>query len=290
MGIVQFFDSHSLFSLVSITLLGLIIGSFVNVVIYRLPLIMSNEWREQCNDFLQLNTRSDDAKQSISLSFPSSHCPHCQSAIKPWHNIPIIGYLLLKGKCRSCKQAISPRYPFVEFLCAAVTIVVVAHFGFEVNALFAVILSWSLLAIIFIDIDEQIIPDTISIPLIWLGLLVNTQAMFAPLTDAVIGAAAAYSSLWIFIKAYKFFTGKIGMGNGDFKLFAVFGAWLGWQILPFILILSTIVGAVIGIAVLSTKKLSRDTPIPFGPFLAIAGWIALMWGQSILDWYLQFIV
>ena len=267
------------------SILGLLIGSFLNVVIYRVPLQLSTSWRKDSLDFLGMEP---DAKATkVNIVVPASHCPKCGAEVKPWQNIPVISYLLLKGKCASCSTPISLQYPLIEIACALLTTYVVLHFGVNTTGLFVLLFSWSLLALTGIDFNEQLLPDNITLPLLWLGLLVNTHNTFATLNDAVIGAAAGYLALWWVFWVFKLLTGKEGMGHGDFKLLAALGAWMGWQQLLLIVLLSSMVGAIVGIAMMVFMGRDKQIPIPFGPYLAAAGWIALIWGDSITSHYLS---
>ena len=267
--------------------LGLVVGSFLNVVIYRLPLIMEARWRRDCTEMLQLEQQAPAAPEaSFNLAFPHSHCPHCKAAIKPWHNIPVLSYGLLNGKCSSCAAKISPRYPLLELVTGLMTLALVWHFDISLALLGALLFTWSLIALTMIDIDHQLLPDDITLPLLWLGLLFNVSTTYVSLTDAVIGAIAGYLSLWSIYWVFKLITGKEGMGYGDFKLLAALGAWLGWQALPMIILLSSLVGACCGIALMMIKRRGKEVPMPFGPYLAMAGWIVLLWGDSIMSHYL----
>ncbi len=271
----------------TVALLGLLVGSFLNVVIYRLPRMMEADWRRQCAEL----TGSDSAGQAEASPFnlitPRSACPHCQHRITALENIPLISYLFLHGRCRTCGAPISLRYPLVELLTAVVSATVAWHFGFGWQALGALLLSWSLIALSFIDTDTQLLPDDISLPMLWLGLGFNLFGTYTSLADAVLGAMAGYLSLWLVFMLFKLVTGKEGMGYGDFKLLAMLGAWLGWQSLPLIIMLSSVVGATFGIAMLLLARLGRSQPIPFGPYIACAGWIALLWGDPITQAYLH---
>ncbi len=268
-------------------ILGLLVGSFLNVVIHRLPKMMESEWRSQCLTLLEPETEQK-AATPFNLSSPASRCPHCDHKIRPWENIPLISYLLLRGKCRSCQNPISIRYPIIELLCALMTAVVAWHFGAGWQALAAMIFSWSLIALTMIDFDHQLLPDNITLPLLWLGLLISLAGVFVDSHASLIGAAAGYLVLWSVYWLFKLLTGKEGMGYGDFKLLAVLGAWMGWQLLPVIILLSSIVGAVVGITLILARGRDRNIPIPFGPYLAAAGWIALIWGAEINQAYLAF--
>jgi len=266
---------------------GLIIGSFLNVVILRLPEQLKNSWRRESEDFLGLAQESDEAQESLSLSKPASRCPGCGVPIKPWHNIPVISYLLLRGKCSACSTPISIQYPLVELLSGVATAFIVYQFGLSLTAAYCLMFTWVLIALTGIDFREQLLPDQITLPLLWLGLFANLSGTFVPLNEAVIGALAGYLSLWSVFWLFKLITGKEGMGYGDFKLLAALGAWMGWQMLPLIIILSTFVGALVGILGLLMKTREKQVPMAFGPFLAMAGWIALIWGDKILGSYLS---
>jgi leader peptidase (prepilin peptidase)/N-methyltransferase len=266
-------------------ILGLLIGSFLNVVIYRLPVMMEREWRRDCREFLQLKPEDTDS-EPFNLTLPHSRCPHCKATIKPYQNIPVLSYLFLKGKCAQCGQAISLRYPLIEAFTGLCSAIVAYHFGYSMALAFALLLTWCLIALSFIDIDKQLLPDSIVLPLLWLGLLMSLFKVYANSSDSIIGAIAGYLSLWTVYHVFRIITGKEGMGYGDFKLLALFGAWLGWQFLPMIVLLSSLVGAVIGIAMIVFRSHDHNTPIPFGPYLAAAGWLALLWGDEISAFYL----
>jgi leader peptidase (prepilin peptidase)/N-methyltransferase len=268
-------------------LIGLIVGSFLNVVIHRLPRMMEQDWREQCAT-LDMEPAEIIARKTphYSLVSPRSACPSCGHNISAMENIPVLSYLVLGGRCKQCKTRISPRYPIVELISGLLCAYSAWHFGFGAQALVAPLLIWSLIALTFIDFDTQLLPDSITLPLIWLGLLVNLNLVFTSLSSAVIGAIAGYLSLWSVYWLFKLATGKEGMGFGDFKLLAAIGAWLGWQILPLTLLLSSIVGAVVGITLILFAGHGRQIPIPFGPYLAGGGLIALFWGKPLTQAYL----
>ena len=267
-------------------LFGLAIGSFLNVVIYRLPLILERQWRAQCAEITGLPAKAEG--EPISLSRPRSRCPSCAAQIRAIHNIPVLSYLALRGCCASCGVKIPLRYPLVELATAIVSGVVAWHFGFGCQAALALVFSWYLIAMTGIDLDRQLLPDVLTLPLLWIGLLASLwpTAGFTSPQDALIGAAAGYLVLWIVFHAFRLVTGKEGMGYGDFKLFAAIGAWLGWQMLPLVLLLSAVVGAAVGITLIVTRRHGRDVPISFGPYLAGAGWIAMLWGPLIVGRYL----
>lgn len=278
---------------VAVFLFALLVGSFLNVVIYRLPLMMYREWQEQCEELQKAETPELPDKP-FNLAVPRSACPSCGARINAWQNIPVISYLLLQGKCAGCKQSISARYPLVEFLTAALAAVVAWRLGFSVEAIMAVGLTFTLVAISLIDYDHQLIPDSIVLPLLWVGLgmslfhnTVPGTVLFVSPTDAIIGAIAGYLSLWSVYQLFKLVTGKEGMGYGDFKLLAALGAWLGWQSLHLVILLSAVVGALFGIAMILFRGRDRQLPIPFGPYLAAAGWVTMLWGRQIWNAYLD---
>ena len=266
-------------------LLGLLIGSFLNVVVYRLPVMMQREWQAEAKSILLLP--ADTSTSAFNLLLPNSQCPHCSHEIRPWENIPVISYLFLRGKCSSCKAPISMRYPLVELACGLLSAFIAWHFGFTWQAGAMLLLTWGLLAMSLIDVDHQLLPDSLVLPLLWLGLIANSFGLFSSLEDALWGAIAGYLSLWSVYWLFKLVTGKEGMGYGDFKLLAMLGAWGGWQVLPLTILLSSLVGAVLGLIMLRLRNAEASTPIPFGPYLAIAGWIALIWGEQITSSYLQ---
>ena len=278
---------HSLpwlyFSLVF--LFSLMIGSFLNVVIHRLPIMLEREWQAEYLGYFNPETQPQQ-EERYNLMVPRSACPHCGHAITAMENIPLLSWLWLKGRCRECQAPISARYPLVELLTALLSLVVAATFAPGWGLLAALLLTWVLVALTFIDLDKMLLPDQLTLPLLWGGLLFNLAGGFAPLADAVIGAMAGYLVLWSLYWAFKLLTGKEGMGYGDFKLLAALGAWLGWQALPIVLLLSSLVGAIIGISLILLRNHHQNKPIPFGPYLAIAGWIALLWGDTITRWYL----
>jgi leader peptidase (prepilin peptidase)/N-methyltransferase len=285
MQVIEFLVSHILAFVLCTLLSGLLVGSFLNVVIFRLPKMMQRDWRQQAGEILQLPT--DAQQDTFNLVLPNSQCPHCNHAINAWENIPIFSYLFLHGKCSSCKASISLRYPLVELSCGLLSAYIAWHFGFTWQAGGMLVLTWGLLAMSLIDADHQLLPDSLVLPLLWLGLIANSFGLFTSLEDALWGAIAGYLSLWSVYWLFKLVTGKEGMGYGDFKLLAMFGAWGGWQVLPLTILLSSLVGAVLGLIMLRLRNAETSTPIPFGPYLAIAGWIALLWGEQITANYLQ---
>jgi leader peptidase (prepilin peptidase)/N-methyltransferase len=287
--------------LVAAGLLGLLVGSFLNVVAYRVPIMMELAWRDQCADHADHDAPSGPSTEKekegapepgrlFNLWWPPSACTSCGHRIAAWQNIPIVSYVLLRGRCAHCAAPISKRYPIVEAAAAILSLVVAYRFGATWQLAAALPFTWALLALALIDLDHQLLPDSITLPLMWAGLVialfsVNGAAIFVDLRSSVIGAAGGYVAFWLVFQLFKLVTGKEGMGYGDFKLLAALGAWLGWQILPLVILLSAGVGAVVGSLLLLASGKSRHTPIPFGPYLAAAGWIALLWGHGIVAWY-----
>ncbi len=282
---IDFLASHVLAFALCALLIGLLIGSFLNVVVYRLPLMMQRDWQAQAREILELPELPD--APLFNLILPNSRCPHCGHEIRPWENIPLISYLFLRGKCSSCKAPISLRYPLVELACGLLSAYVAWHFGFGWQTAGMLLLTWGLLAMSLIDADHQLLPDALVLPLLWLGLIANYFGLFTSLEAALWGAIGGYLSLWSVYWLFKLVTGKEGMGYGDFKLLAALGAWLGWQSLPMILLLSSLVGAAVGISLVLLRRHAREVPLPFGPYLAAAGWIALVFGDTITQVYLQ---
>ncbi|RPJ48509.1 MAG: prepilin peptidase [Betaproteobacteria bacterium] len=275
--------SNPLIFTFSAALLGLCVGSFLNVVIHRLPKMMERQWRAEC---AELAGQQAPPAARYNLVVPRSACPSCNRQITALENIPLVSYLVLRGKCAGCAAPIGSRYPAVETLTAALSAYVAWHFGFGIAAGGALLFTWTMIALTFIDLDTYYLPDGITLPLLWLGLLLNINGTFAPLSAAVIGAAAGYLSLWAVYWAFRWATGKEGMGYGDFKLLGAIGAWLGWPMLPLTLLLSSLVGAVIGIGLIVFAGRGRSVPIPFGPYLAVAGMIALLHGTALTRAYL----
>jgi len=246
--------------------------------------MMERDWKAQCDELNNLTTK---VTAPFTLSMPRSRCPHCNHAITAIENVPVISYLLLGGKCKRCKTPISKRYPLIEALTGLLSAIVAWHFGFDWACLGALLLTWSLITLTFIDIDHQLLPDSITLPLLWLGIVFNLFTVYTDLSSSVIGAIAGYLSLWLVFHGFKLATGKEGMGYGDFKLLAALGAWFGWLILPSIILLSSLVGAIVGVSLIVFGQHQRNIPIPFGPYLAAAGWIALVWGDAITHAYLS---
>ncbi|MCP4060597.1 MAG: prepilin peptidase [Pseudoalteromonas sp.] len=286
-------QSQQWFYLTTVGLVSLCVGSFLNVVIYRLPLMMQREWHSECRLLLEDELTAEPTRASNSEPFnlvkPNSTCPKCKTAIKPWQNIPIISWIMLKGKCANCSNPISARYPIVEAITTLLSLVIAYSFGATEHALLYIFVTWILVALTFIDIDHMLLPDQLTLPLVWLALIAAVMGITISPGDAIVGAACGYLSLWSVFWLFKLLTGKEGMGYGDFKLLAVFGALLGWQSLLTIILLSSVVGAIIGIALLSIQDKDKATPIPFGPYLAIAGWITLLWGAQIQAAYFNLI-
>ena len=295
MTLLDYFISNPAYFLFSVFLLSLMVGSFLNVVIYRLPIMLKREWKGDCVAFLadEYNEKvaiEGDKDEKFNLSVPRSRCPACGHKITALENIPIISWLLLKGKCSECGTSISVRYPIIELTTALLSVLVAYYFGVQWFTLAALFLTWALISLTMIDFDTQLLPDNITLPFLWLGLLVSLlQISDVPLQDSVIGAMAGYLSLWSVYHVFKLLTGKEGMGFGDFKLLAVLGAWLGWQALPLILLLSALVGAIVGISLILFLGRDKNIPIPFGPYLAAAGFISLLWGDTIQQSYFNLV-
>jgi len=285
MQLVDILQSSPMLCATLAGIVGLLVGSFLNVVIYRLPVMMHRNWRKDSLEYLELP--AETSAEPFNLVLPLSRCPSCATPIKPYQNIPVISYLALQGKCATCNDPISVRYPLIETLTAILSMIVAWHFGCNPQTLFALFLTWSLIALSFIDIDHHLLPDSITLPMLWLGLLLNVFDFYTDSHASIIGAVSGYLALWTVYHLFKLATGKEGMGFGDFKLLAMFGAWLGWQVLPLIILLSSLVGTIISITIIIVAKRDHTVPIPFGPYLAVAGWIALIWGAEINKLYLN---
>jgi len=292
MDILALLQQNTMAFAAVVFMLSLLVGSFLNVVIYRLPLILEREWQAQCAEIGGQTLPA--ATPTLTLATPRSFCPACKAPVKALHNIPVVSWLALRGRCAHCGVRIPARYPVVELVTGVLSAVVAWHFGFGFEAACAILVTWMLIPLTGIDLDHQLLPDVITLPLLWLGLLASLgddpasgAALPVAPTDAIIGAAAGYLFLWAVFHVFKLLTGKEGMGYGDFKLFGALGAWLGWQMLPLVLLLSAGVGAIVGVALMVLRKQGRDVPIPYGPYLAGAGWIALMWGPQIVGGYLS---
>lgn len=286
-----------LFFYALIFIVSLMVGSFLNVVIYRLPIMMERSWQREYNDYFaeqgdeQVTTAQKDSQEApFNLVKPDSTCPSCGHKIRAWENIPVISYLFLKGKCAKCKTGISPRYPAVELFTALVCTFAAYHFGPTPQALWAVLFTYALISLLFIDLDKMLLPDQLTLPLLWLGLILSTHNVFVTPTEAIIGAAAGYLSLWSVYWLFKLVTGKEGMGYGDFKLLAALGAFTGWQGLPVIILLSSFVGAMVGIVIMIVQKQGKSLAIPFGPYLAVAGWLTLLYKTDIITAYLNMVL
>ena len=284
MDIIQFFIEKPEVFLVVIAILSLFVGSFLNVVIYRLPHMMEQNWSEECRIYLGLKPHTETEK--LNLYLPFSHCPKCKKNIRPWHNIPIFSYLWLRGKCAYCKALISVRYPLVEALTCFVSVYVAWRFGVSWQTVSALFFTWISVCLIFIDLDHHLLPDQLTLVLLWIGLFSNVFNLFTDANSAIIGAIIGYlifaSIQWLFERV----TGKTGMGQGDFKFLAALGAFLGWQLLPLIILLSSISGVIFALTHMFIKRRFKSIPLPFGPYLAVAGWIALLWGADIMRYYL----
>src|SRR5271168_3667085 len=304
--IVGLYAAYPALFAAAVFVIGLMVGSFLNVVIYRLPIMMERDWRAQAADVIASaaspatvsNPTAAGAgaaaapAERFTLAVPRSACPTCKAPIKAIHNIPVISWLLLRGRCAACAAPISPRYPLVELATGVLSAWVAWHFGFTAAAACALFVTWALIALTGIDLDHQLLPDSITLPLLWTGLLAAVfigPAAGASLPvsprDAIVGAAAGYLSLWCVYHAFRLITGKEGMGYGDFKLFGAFGAWMGWKVLPLIILLSAAAGAALGIAMILLRGRDRAAPMPFGPYLAAAGWLAMLYGNSLIDGY-----
>lgn len=287
MTIATYFASYPLAFWCFALLLGLIIGSFLNVVIYRLPVMMQREWTQQCYEFLELEADKKNAVTlpSFNLAQPASHCPICKHNISSLENIPVLSYLIQGGKCRHCKTSISARYPIIETLTGLSSALIAYQFGFTWLTLAVLFLCWSLIVLTMIDFDHQLLPDDITLPILWLGILINYFGFITTLESAVLGAIGGYLILWAVYWLFKLLTGKEGMGHGDFKLLAALGAWLGWQNLPQIILLSSLIGAIVGISLILLKGRDKNIPIPFGPYLAGAGFVSLLWSDELSQLY-----
>jgi len=289
MSILQTFEQHPSFLHFSIGLLGLLVGSFLNVVVYRLPIMLQRSWRKECLEFLEQEETKPASPEVFNLSQPRSRCPFCNHSITALENIPVLSYLLLKGKCKNCKKPISIRYPIVELTTALFSVLITLHFGVSLQTVAALLFTWTLICLTLIDFDTQLLPDSITLPLLWFALLASLFHVFVTPETALIGALLGYLSLWSVFWLFKLLTGKEGMGYGDFKLLAAIGALLGWKMLPLVIMLSAFVGALVGMTLIVLKGRDKNIPIPFGPYLSIAAYIALIWGDDINRTYLQFV-
>ncbi len=281
MTFLTILQSNSTTYLVLIGLLGLLIGSFLNVVIYRLPILLNQRWQEEQGE------QESKTSQPLSLSIPRSFCPHCRHSISMLDNIPIFSYLWLRGRCRACQKRIPYRYPLIEFFTCLLSIIIANHFGISLATITALLLTWALIALSIIDFDHSVLPDDITLPFLWLGLFFSLFPVFQNSEDCILGAIAGYLTLWTIYWLFKGLTGKEGMGYGDFKLLAMLGAWLGWQALPSVILIASILGALIGIYLMIFQGRDKNQPIPFGPFLAIGGWMTLLWQNDFLLFYFK---
>lgn len=303
----ELFSVYPVFFNSMVLILGLLVGSFLNVVIHRLPIMMERSWKQEYQDYFassveaqeqeqeqQTNTMpgapGSSTEQPYNLVVPRSSCPHCGHMIKSWENIPIISWLFQRGKCTACHAPISVRYPLVELLTGLLSLVVAVHFGYGPQCLAALLFVWALVALTFIDLDTMLLPDQITLPLLWLGLIVNADSLFVAPQTAIFGAAVGYLSLWSVFWVFKLLTGKEGMGFGDFKLLGAIGAWIGWAHLPIVIIVSSFVGALVGIALIAIRGKDKNIPIPFGPYLAVAGLITFLYGEWIANQYWSYIL
>ena len=285
MQLVEYLAANPPVVLIFAGLLGLLIGSFLNVVIHRVPVMMEREWRSQCAEMLDPEAKPEQ-QQAYNLVVPRSRCPNCDHQITALENVPVLSYLALKGRCSECGWRIPLRYPIIELLTGLLSVLVVWRFGISAAAAGALLLTWALIALSAIDFDTQYLPDSITLPFLWLGLAFNVAGIYTTTQASVLGAIVGYLALWSVYHLFRLVTGKEGMGYGDFKLLALFGAWLGWSAVPLIVFLSAFVGAIVGIGLITLRGHDRNIPIPFGPYLAVAGWIALMWGEQLLDAYI----
>jgi len=285
MQLVEYLAANPPVVLIFAGVLGLLIGSFLNVVIHRVPVMMEREWRSQCAEMLDPEAKPEQ-QQAYNLVVPRSRCPKCDHQITALENVPVLSYLVLKGRCSECGWRIPLRYPIIELLTGLLSVLVVWRFGISAAAAGALLLTWALIALSAIDFDTQYLPDSITLPFLWLGLAFNVAGIYTTTQASVLGAIVGYLALWSVYHLFRLVTGKEGMGYGDFKLLALFGAWLGWSAVPLIVFLSAFVGAIVGIALITLRGHDRNIPIPFGPYLAVAGWIALMWGEQLLDAYI----
>ena len=283
-AILQLMSESSVWFIGTVFVVSLLVGSFLNVVIYRLPIMLERSWRKECQQFLNISNTANESRpdpEPFNLIKPDSTCPHCQHKIRAWENIPLLSWLWLKGKCSQCRSSISVRYPLVELATALLSAIAAWHFGFGWQAVVAVLVTWLLIAMTFIDLDTMLLPDQLTLSLLWIALLISLSDTFVSAEDAILGAVLGYGCLWTLFWAFKLLTGKEGMGYGDFKLLAALGALVGWQHLPVVILLSSFVGALVGIALILFKGRDGTLAIPFGPYLAAAGWLSLLYG----DWF-----
>lgn len=287
MELMQLLEDNP-FALVAVAgLFGLVVGSFLNVVILRLPAMMEREWRRQCAEYTG-TAQAGVQEERFDLISPPSRCPGCGRRVRATENIPILSWLMLRGRCAGCGRPISVRYPIIEAATAVLSMIVAWRFGVSWETLAALPLTWALIALSVIDYDHQLLPDSITMPFLWLGLLLGLTGLFTDASSSVIGAATGYLGLWSVYWGFKLLTGKEGMGHGDFKLLAMLGAWMGWQMLLPVVLISSVIGAAVGVALILLRGRDRNIPIPFGPYLAAAGWVTLLWGGGIVEGYLDF--
>ncbi len=279
------FASEPVAGYLFVAAIGAVVGSFLSMLVYRLPIILKRQWERDCREALALP--ATEAAETFNIAWPASHCPQCRAPLKIRDNIPLFGYLLLRGRCRHCQAPIPRQYILIEALTTVAALVSIAHFGPDLRGALAFLLTAALIALAFIDMREQILPDTVTLPFLWLGLLVNRAGLYASLDSAVVGAAGAYLFLWLVFHVFRLITGKEGMGHGDFKLFALGGAWLGWPLLPLVLLFASLTGALYGGTLIITGRQARTTPMPFGPFLCAAIWLALFYGWPLTTFYLR---
>lgn len=280
----QWLQINFVYFLCLVGIFSLLIGSFLNVAIYRLPIMLKQQWRQRCHDFLDMQDTAETHKK-VNLTWPKSHCPNCKTPLKFYHNLPLISFIFLRGRCAYCQEIISWQYPVVELLTAALALIIAFQFSVSFQTSALIFLMYALVCLTFIDLKNQLLPDNITIPFLWLGLFANTFNLFTDLTSAVMGAMFGYLSLWLVNFVYKIFRKMDGMGHGDFKLFAMLGAWLGWQMLPLILLISAGLGSLIGLILLLLKKTKREDPFSFGPYLALAGFVAAIWGMQLIPYF-----
>lgn len=285
METLQFFVDYPLLLLLVTAFFALFIGSFLNVVIYRLPRMLEQNWSEECRIYLGLKPHTDIER--FNLSLPFSHCPHCKKTIRPWHNIPILSYLWLRGKCGYCQASISMRYPLVEALTCLMSVYVAWRFGLSWQMGAAMIFTWILICLTFIDLDYHLLPDQLTLLLVWTGLFFSLFFLFVDSQDAIIGAMAGYMIFATLQLLFGWATGKVGMGQGDFKFLAALATFTGWQLLPLIILLASISGIIFTLIHMLIKREFKSVPLPFGPYLAIAGWVALLWGHEMMQYYIQ---
>lgn len=285
MDIMQFFAANPNYFIIVMGILSMFIGSFLNVIIYRLPIMMEQSWTEECRVYLGL--KQHVAEEKLNLAWPLSRCPRCKTSIKPWHNVPVLSFLFLSGKCAYCKTPISMRYPIVESLTCLLSVIVCWRFGFSLQSGAALIFTWICICLTFIDLDHHFLPDELTLLTVWLGLFFSMFNVFCNSQDAIIGAMTGYLIFAITQYFFGLVTGKVGMGQGDYKFLAGIGAFLGWQMLPFVILLASLSGIVFAIMQMIAKHQYKSVPLPFGPYLAVAGWITLLWGNQIMQLYMK---